>query len=280
MVRQAFSNRYRVTIPERSAWENNQRPYDVKWELIVYTDGSRKNGLTGAGWINAVDEASFAVLRLGGQATVFQAEVYAIENCATKLVHQKIKGRSIAICSDSQAALKALDSTTVSTVLVGRCRDRLNALVEMGNAVRLIWCPGHSGIQGNERADQLANQGSDLDRTRKDPTTPVALATFRTAVRKWIADEWEKKWQDPAIGCRQSKEFLGMEPPYKKSKDLINCSRQDARHLTGILTGHINLNGHLETIGVIDSAMCSFCQQERESSKHICANAQQWCNGA
>lgn len=41
--------------------------------------------------------------------TVIQAEMAAIEKCAKDLVQKKVRGRVIKICTDSQAALRALE---------------------------------------------------------------------------------------------------------------------------------------------------------------------------
>ena len=47
-------------------------------------------------------------LFLGRYATVFQTMVIAILGCAQRLEDLSIEGRHISICSDSQAALRAL----------------------------------------------------------------------------------------------------------------------------------------------------------------------------
>ena len=53
---------------------------------------------------------------LGHYATVFQAEVYAIRICVSYLCDEV--NASIAICSDSQAALKALAAAKTTSQLV------------------------------------------------------------------------------------------------------------------------------------------------------------------
>ena len=80
-------------------------------------------------------------------ATVFQAEVYAIRICVLYLCDEV--NASIAICSDSQAALKALAAAKTTSQLV---LETMKALTELSihNCVRLLWVPGHSDIVGNE----------------------------------------------------------------------------------------------------------------------------------
>ena len=73
---------------------------------------------------------------------------------------------SIAICSDSQAALKSLQAAKVTSVLVAETMAALKELA-IFNSVRLVWVPGHSGIPGNEEADRLAKLASlTLDQNR------------------------------------------------------------------------------------------------------------------
>ena len=65
---------------------------------------------------------------LGKYCTVFQAEVYAILTCANCL--QSEQDASIAICSDSQAELKALQSAKTTSSLVAETKSALKRLCE------------------------------------------------------------------------------------------------------------------------------------------------------
>jgi len=66
------------------------------------------------------------VVPLGHYATVFRAEVYAIRICISYLC-DKVDS-SIAICSDSQAALKALAAAKTTSQLV---LETMKALTEL-----------------------------------------------------------------------------------------------------------------------------------------------------
>ena len=95
---------------------------------------------------------------LGKHATVFQAEVYAILACVHEIETQDRPEKYISICSDSQAALKALQAAKTSP-LMRKCQQALND-ISTRHAVRLYWVPGHARVKRNEIADQLARSGS------------------------------------------------------------------------------------------------------------------------
>ena len=86
-------------------------------EVVYFTDGSRleQTGRTGAS-VFIESHNIKQVVPLGHYATVFQAEVYAIRICVSYLCDEV--NASIAICSDSQAALKALAAAKTTSQLV------------------------------------------------------------------------------------------------------------------------------------------------------------------
>jgi len=94
---------------------------------------------------------------LGTYTTIVQAEVLAIYKCAEINLKKRLNGTNINIISDSQAALKALCSSTVKSKLVWQCQESLRELSSK-NKVHLWWTPGHEGVEGNEKADLLEEQ--------------------------------------------------------------------------------------------------------------------------
>ena len=96
---------------------------------------------------------------MGELATVFQAEVLAILECARLQISNEIRNKKIRICTDSRAAIGALAKTTTESSLVWECTQTLEKLGEH-NVVNLVWTPGHQCIHGNEVADGLAKLGT------------------------------------------------------------------------------------------------------------------------
>ena len=64
---------------------------------------------------------------------------------------------SIAICSDSLAAIKPVSVYKATTGLVADAMTALKALATF-NSVRLMWILGHCGIAGDEKVDMLARR--------------------------------------------------------------------------------------------------------------------------
>jgi ribonuclease HI len=89
---------------------------------------------------------------LGKYATVFQAEVCAILACVHEIETQDRPEKYINICSDNQAALKALQAAKTASPLVRQCHQALND-ISTRRAVRLYWVLGHAGVTGKEIAD-------------------------------------------------------------------------------------------------------------------------------
>jgi len=49
----------------------------------------------------------------------------------------------------------------------------------------------------------------------------------------------------------------------------LSFNRTKSRAVTGLLTGHNTLRGHLHLLGLLDSPVCRRCGTEEETSAHI-----------
>jgi len=103
-------------------------------------------------------------------------------------------GNSVAICSDSQAALECLSSAKVTSALVAQTVEELQFL-SMHSNLRLLWVPGHCAFEGNEKADLLAKQASASNFTGPEPVYGLSITTLRTNLQKWALKEQRISWQ-------------------------------------------------------------------------------------
>ncbi|XP_033228882.1 ribonuclease H-like [Belonocnema kinseyi] len=103
----------------------------------------------------------------------WRAEVLAGLQSAEILLEENAPGRQITICSDSEATLSAVGKPDIASELVWECKKALNRLVEK-NKVALIWVSGHTGIKGNEKADQQARSGAADEYIGPEPVLGLA----------------------------------------------------------------------------------------------------------
>jgi hypothetical protein len=155
---------------------------------------------------------------------------------------QKYNGKNIDICSDSQAALKAISSVQFEFNSVLECRKLLMELAET-NKVCLIWVPGHSDIKGNEMADELARQGSDSSFVGPEPALPITLSWVKSEIDKEARVLHTRYWKNKP-GHQHSKLFL-REPLGVASRKILNMSKKRLRLLVGTVSRHFTCNNHL-----------------------------------
>jgi len=181
---------------------------------------------------------------------------------------------SIAIGSDSQAALKALAAAKTISQLV---LETMKALTELSihNCVNVLCVPGHSDIVGNEEADKLAKQAAAAEYIGREPALRFSTIAVRSKVRQCAHNEHNKHWLNTE-GCRQAKELVTRVTPGLTQFALRQCHR-DLRTLVYLLTGHNTFNRHLTIMQRVNDPLCPLCKEEEETSLHFlgkcCATA-------
>ncbi|KAJ2939962.1 hypothetical protein O0L34_g6668 [Tuta absoluta] len=259
-----FDKKYKIHIGPRNDWKvTTDNPI-----LACYTDGSKKEStkLSGAGIYIQNPPSLHKVIPLGKFASVFQAEVLAILECASELTSREVDAE-VVIYSDSQAALKALNKTSTTSALVRECKLALNKLSTKAKTT-VAWVPGHQGNLGNEAADELARQGADETFIGPEPRLPIPGQSTKGVISIKIKNESNKRWKELQT-CRQSKLFIKSMDP-KRTRNFLQLSRKNTRLIIGLLTGHCDLNKHLYTMKLKDDPSCPECGQE-ESSFHYLA---------
>jgi hypothetical protein len=128
------------------------------------------------------------------------------------------------------------------------------------------------GIDGNEIADQLARQGSSHPFIGPEPALGISAKVARGVIRYWASRKHEEHWQS-LRGRKQAKGFL-KNPSARKAGELLNLSRNQLRIMTGLLTGHCHLKGHLFNLALVNSPNCNRCKRASEMASHILSDCE------
>lgn len=258
---------YKTIIPTERDWTESHHTL-LRGDSIWYTDGSKHEDGTGAGVFSDNPQCRMH-MKLGDENSVFQAEVFAIQMCVNELLHWKQKNKEILILSDSQAAIKALNSNRITSRLVWRCTKSL-ARLGKENKVKIMWIPGHKGYTGNEQADSLAKKGASDKGLGPLPNVAIPFSAVKLDIHYWMTEQMNSRWSS-TTGLRHSKKFI---PGHNRStaEKLLKLSRRNLRTVVGVLTGHFGLRDHLHKMKLTAVSTCRFCKEVPETMEHVICN--------
>ncbi|XP_026468172.1 uncharacterized protein LOC113372016, partial [Ctenocephalides felis] len=119
-----------------------------------YTDGSKNSDGVGACFYHQGTN-SFTKYKLDKDASIYTAEMYAINRCVKYIDEHNVK-KSV-IISDSRSALEGMLSLgkDPSLLTIDTLND-IHAILSKNWELRIVWVRSHIGIAGNEAADNGA----------------------------------------------------------------------------------------------------------------------------
>ncbi|XP_029054325.2 uncharacterized protein LOC114881652 [Osmia bicornis bicornis] len=236
-----FRREYDLILPDREKWLEDPNGILTPGGLVWFTDGSKTGSGTGAGIAGDSPRVEMT-LKLGHHVTVFQAEV------------------------DSLAALRALHKVEIGSKLVKDCALTLRQL-SLNNRVKLLWVPGHAGIPGNERANELARLGATSSQPCHEYPIGVSTYALKGLAKDWLNQEFTRLWHN-ANGMRHTRALL--EGPSQKLGDtLTHLDRAQLRMLVGLVTGHWYTRKHLARMGLTEESTCPWCEEGDETPVHV-----------
>lgn len=114
---------------------------------------------------------------------------------------------------DSQAALLALKSNSVSDSLIYDCIKRLNVLCRKKFKVKLSWVRAHKGTKWNEHVDNLAKSATKIKVFGPEPIIPWTKKVFGNGIKSKLREIWAKRWK--------RKTMKNNKPLYRQVKEIF-----------------------------------------------------------
>ncbi|XP_064648747.1 uncharacterized protein LOC135500960 [Lineus longissimus] len=222
---------------------------DQKW-THVYTDGSATDAIRDGGGgilIKYKDEEETIAISTGRYSSNYRAEAVAIEEATKRLKQKRNKTRHrIVIFTDALSVLKAMQDPKKEEMQ--NLTTSLRALCSCRKKVVLQWIPAHCNIKGNEKADHLAKEGSQLHQSDLSLTYKEAKTNIKAAY--WT------KWKEEHKG-------------YNANDNYNKLTRGGQVIIFRLRTGHNRLRHHLFTkLRIGDNDLCP-CATEPMTVAHI-----------
>jgi ribonuclease HI len=249
----------------------------------VFTDGSLRQNKSGAAAL--LYEGTARRLRAGWRretedpGSILEAEVAAIM-LGLHLVQQYSPTEDVVIYSDSQLAIKCVHGhRTKAPSSIAKASQRLFKRVKKsfdGVSIRIDWCPAHVRIRGNEEADHEAREAAE-GKVYPSHMIPDFLTSYHPLADPAKERELQRTrnknlaaqiWQDSEACAKLTRRYRDADPAaYFGLTHGLNRSR--ASLWIRLVTGHVQLNAHLQRIGATPSDTCGQCGLEQETVAHF-----------
>ena len=135
----------------------------------IYTDGSKdpKKEISGYGIVIYDENGTCNVeksFKVNAHASIYTCELAAILHALVIIhTHKHIyKEKKVALFTDSLSSLQSIQAghSNNRPILLNNILKLITLLNNNNTEISLVWVPSHVGLDGNEKADQLAKEGS------------------------------------------------------------------------------------------------------------------------
>ncbi|KAI5746926.1 hypothetical protein M8J77_009130 [Diaphorina citri] len=169
--------------------------------------------------------------------SIFSAELIAILLCLRSIINHP--AMRFLIVSDSMGSLSAIANPYFSCPIISQIYAAWSNLKAVGKYVKLIWCPSHCGIRGNEAVDQAAKDPLSIIPRDHGNVAHLNICTpqdFKPWIAKLIKTQWQRSWDDiPNNKLKRIKPKIEEWPSSQRS------TRMEEVVLTRLRIGHTRL---------------------------------------
>ncbi|KAL1447291.1 hypothetical protein WDU94_010914, partial [Cyamophila willieti] len=153
-----------------------------------FTDGDGSKTAESTSCAYVLNNSIVSSFVLNNVNTVFTSELIAVLLC---LKHLKFLPQvKFVIISDSKSTLLALSNLKNINPIVSQILSCWSDLISAGKQLSFLWCPSHTGIQGNEAVDRAA-------RHPNNSLPPFKLCSpddFKPFIFNLTNNLWQESW--------------------------------------------------------------------------------------
>ncbi|XP_023233541.1 uncharacterized protein LOC111633237 [Centruroides sculpturatus] len=224
---------------------DNYLSEDVDSDFSIYTDGSKNLTDVGAAFIlyhHNTGVTHRSAFKLGPHCSVPQAEILAIAKAMDYIYSEWFRcNKTITIHTDSTTALHSVFSPH-------------------NKGDNILWVRGHTGVPGNEAADQLAKQAA------ASSLTPCYNKIPASKIRQWTLEfalgQWQEEWDNGSTGRLTHTFILSVNERLKWKHFKPTFS------MTQLITGHGNFNSYLKRFHPKNTDICPCNSTSNQNSQH------------
>ena len=200
--------------------------------------------------------------KLQSNNSIIGAELSAIKQ-ATKWICQQMNPGNTVILTDSQTSLHLIKNRKIKAYSynVSKIQQDILEILNRGGNIHLQWIPSHTGVEGNDIADHLANLG----RSSNYLDTPVEINDLNKLIDNKMQEKWKTKWQIE----RQHGLFGIMKETLENWTWTRGSNRKLDVCMTRLRLRCVNLNKYLYKTNASNTDLCTKCNlQQQEDVEH------------
>jgi len=223
-------------------------------QYTIYTDGSAEEGVKNGGSASVITREGEVIHTIkrpaGWWCSSYTAELTALEAAADWIAENEVQ--DALILTDSQAAIKALHNLNkTSDGLLAKLHSKLKTCCRR-SAITLQWIPGHCGTDGNEIADQEANNARAIQQNE----VPIEWRAARARLRR----ETRKKWTLENRHAEVYGEGIKREEERPRREEVLGAQ---------LRAGHVTSSAYYrKRFNIEQDGTCHRCGEEEEKD-HI-----------
>lgn len=227
----------------------------------IYSDASKQGDDVGYGVHDPIRNHSFGH-KLPNYMSIHTAELFAIF-AALRYIKDLETNGAVVIFTDSKVACAKINNPVQSrnSFIV----KMILAILDKLPSVSIQWIPGHVGVSGNEKADEIAKICA-----LSPPMLKVKLSITDAdrLIAKVMKNEWEERYKshEPEKGLKLQRiePRIPNEPFFWKRQ----LNRQQIVTLVRLRTGHLWTNEYKHRFEMNDTDSCEECGS-LESIAHV-----------